>query len=44
MVDKEALASIIERPVKGTTVVPDYDKRPAVERSTAKQEFENYGN
>jgi len=43
VVDKKALEPIIERPVKGTTVVPDYDKRPAVERSTAKQEFENYG-
>lgn len=40
ILSKDALASLIERPARGTTVVPDYDKRPEVERKTAKEEFD----
>lgn len=39
VIGKGKLDDLIERPRKGTTVVPDYDKRPAVETKTAKEEF-----
>ena len=39
--DKDFVNSLCERPLLGTTVVPDSDKRPAVVRQTAEEEFAN---
>jgi hypothetical protein len=39
LIGKEAVEHLTERPKKGSTVVPDYDKRPAIETQTAKEEF-----
>ena len=39
LIGKEAVEPLTERPKKGSTVVPDYDKRPAIETQTAKEEF-----
>lgn len=44
LVGKELIAQLTERPVKGTTVVPVSDKRPAVKRLTAADEFANLEN
>jgi hypothetical protein len=39
VVGKELVSTMTHRPPKGTTVVPDTDKRPAVERLSATEEF-----
>jgi len=36
---KDFVASLTERPLKGTTVVPESDRRPAVERQDPSAEF-----
>lgn len=41
--DKNFVNSLCERPLLGTTVVPESDKRPAVERQTAADEFASSG-
>lgn len=40
VVGKELVGSLCERPLNGTTVVPESDRRPAVERQTPQQMFE----
>lgn len=37
---KELVAELVERPHKGTTVVSDSDRRPAVSRTSAAEEFD----
>lgn len=39
VVGRELVNSLVERPLNGTTVVPETDKRPAVERLDAAEEF-----
>lgn len=39
VVGKELVTSMVERPHSGTTVVPESDKRPAVTRQSAAEEF-----
>ena len=39
VIGKELLAPMVERPSKGTRVVPESDKRPAVVRQSASEEF-----
>lgn len=43
LISKDALSHLVGRSKKGTTVVPDYDKRPEVETLTAKEEFGEEG-
>lgn len=39
---KELVAEMVERPHKGVTVVPESDRRPAVKRTSAEEEFEGF--
>ncbi|QEF98179.1 PD-(D/E)XK nuclease superfamily protein [Stieleria maiorica] len=41
VVGKELVTGMVERPHKGTTVVPESDRRKAVERKPASEEFES---
>ena len=40
VVGKELISSLVERPLRGTTVVPESDRRPAVVRDSIEHQFE----